>query len=213
MQLLLAKKLAEAATVLVDDLGKADQKTRAKHREKYIADAYKIVKKLVNSRYTEAVFYLADCYSRGLLGLETNTKEAFHLYLTAAKSGHAQSAYRVAVCCEMGHEDGGGTKRDPQKAMQWYHRAATLEDTPAMYKIGIIQLKGLLGQRKSPQEALTWLKRAAERADEENPHALHELVSVLFVEFFLRLWTTGRDLTCPVTFRVSSTRVPILITT
>jgi TPR repeat protein len=44
-----------------------------------------------------------------------------------------------------------------------------------MYKMGMIQLKGLLGQPKSPREAVGWLKRAAERADEENPHALHEL--------------------------------------
>jgi TPR repeat protein len=78
----------------------------------------------------------------------------------------------------MGHEDGGGTKRDPLKAIQWYKRAATLGDTPAMYKMGIILLKGLLGQPKNPREAIVWLKRAAERADEENPHALHELVDL-----------------------------------
>lgn len=176
-QLTLAKKMVEAASALVDEGGRADQKTRNKTREKYILDAHRIVKKLVNSNSTDATFYLADCYSRGLLGLEIDTKEAFSLYQTAAKAGHAQSAYRVAVCCEMGQDEGGGTRRDPQKAMQWYKRAATLGDTPAMYKIGIIQLKGLLGQPKEPKEALIWLKRAADRADEENPHALHELVS------------------------------------
>lgn len=178
-QLALAKKMVEAASALVDDGGRADHKTKSKAREKYILDAHRIIKKLVNSNSTDATFYFADCYSRGLLGLEIDTKEAFGLYQTAAKAGHAQSAYRVAVCCEMGQDEGGGTRRDPQKAMQWYKRAATLGDTPAMYKIGIIQLKGLLGQRKDPKEALIWLKRAADRADEENPHALHELVSSL----------------------------------
>lgn len=178
-QLTLAKKMVEAASALVDDGGRADQKTKGKAREKYILDAHRIVKKLVNNNSTDATFYLADCYSRGILGLEIDTKEAFSLYQTAAKAGHAQSAYRVAVCYEMGQDEGGGTRRDPQKAMQWYKRAANLGDTPAMYKIGIIQLKGLLGQPKDPKEALTWLKRAADRADEENPHALHELVSSL----------------------------------
>lgn len=178
-QLSLAKKMVEAASALVDDGGRADQKTKNKAREKYVLDAHRIVKKLVNSNSTDATFFLADCYSRGLLGLEVDTKEAFSLYQNAAKAGHAQSAYRVAVCCEMGQDEGGGTRRDPQKAMQWYKRAATLGDTPAMYKIGIIQLKGLLGQPKDPKEALIWLKRAADRADEENPHALHELVSWL----------------------------------
>lgn len=156
---------------------RADQRTRNKHRERYITDAYKIVKKLSSSGYLEATFYLADAYSRGSLGLEADMREAFGLYQTAAKAGHAQAAYRVAVCCEIGQEEGGGTRRDPVKAMQWYKRAATLGDTPAMYKMGIIQLKGLLGQPMNPKEAIEWLKKAADRADKENPHALHELVS------------------------------------
>ena len=175
-QLILAKKLVEAASVLVDE--RTDPRTRNKSREKFILDAHKIVKKLSNNGYSEATFYLADAYSRGSLGLESDTREAFKLYQSAAKAGHAQAAYRVAVCCEIGHEEGGGTSRDAVKAMQWYRRAATLGDTPAMYKMGIISLKGLLGQPKNPKEAVIWLKRAAERADEENPHALHELVSL-----------------------------------
>lgn len=173
--LLLAKKLVEGSTVLVGENTHMDSKTKAKAREKYILDAHKIVKKLVTGGYSEAQFYLADCYGEGLLGLEADPKEAFALYHSAAKQGHAQSAYRVAVCCEIGQEEGGGTKRDPFKAVQWYKRAASLGDTPAMYKMGMINLKGLLGQTRNPREGVSWLKRAAERADEENPHALHEL--------------------------------------
>ena len=176
-QLVLAKKMVEAASVLADEGGHADPKTRNKNRERYILDAHKLVKKLVSAGNVEAMFYLADCHGSGLLGLQKDPKEAFTLYQSAAKLGHPQSAYRVAVCCELGQDEGGGTKRDPLKAMQWYKRAATLGDTPAMYKLGMIQLKGLLGQSKNPREAIGWLKRAAERADEENPHALHELVS------------------------------------
>ena len=176
-QLILARRMVEAASVLVDE--RADPRTRNKSREKYILDAHKIVKKLSSNGYSEATFYLADAYSRGSLGLESDTREAFKLYQTAAKAGHAQAAYRVAVCCEIGNEEGGGTSRDAVKAMQWYKRAATLGDTPAMYKMGIISLKGLLGQPKNPKEAVVWLKQAAEHADEENPHALHELVSLL----------------------------------
>ncbi|KAJ5772321.1 Tetratricopeptide-like helical [Penicillium odoratum] len=174
-QLLLAKKLVEATTVLIQDNSRLDPKTKAKAKEKYIQDAHKIVKKLSQAGYADAQFYLADCYGEGLLGLEADPKEAFNLYHSAAKAGHAQSAYRVAVCCEIGAEEGGGTKRDPFKAVQWYKRAASLGDTPAMYKMGMIHLKGLLGQARSPREGISWLKRAAERADEENPHALHEL--------------------------------------
>ncbi|KAL8732376.1 MAG: hypothetical protein Q9166_002774 [cf. Caloplaca sp. 2 TL-2023] len=174
-QLLLAKKLVEAASVLANEGGRVDARTTSKNRERFISEAYKLVKKMVQSGYPEAVFYLGDCYTRGALGLETDPKEAFNHYQSAAKAGHAQAAYRVAVCCEMGLDEGGGTKRDAVKAVQWYHRAATLGNPPAMYKMGVIQLKGLLGQPKNFKEALSWLQRAAERADKENPHALHEL--------------------------------------
>lgn len=174
-QLTLAKKLVEASVHLIDDNGRADARTKTKNRERYIADANKLVKKLVQASYAPAMFYMADCYGQGLLNLEPNPKEAFGLYQSGAKLGHAESAYRLAVCCEMGHEGGGGTRQDPMKAVQWYRRAASLGDTPAMYKMGMILLKGLLGQPKNTREALPWLKRAAERADADNPHALHEL--------------------------------------
>lgn len=173
LQMLLIKKLVEASEVLVNSY--PDVRMRNKMREKHVMDASKMLKRLVAGNNTDAMFYLADCYGRGALGLENNDKEAFNLYQSAAKAGHAAAAYRTAVCCELGSEDGGGTKKDPLKAIQWYKRSATLGDTPAMYKMGMIQLKGLLGQQKNIKEAVQWLKRAAERADAENPHALHEL--------------------------------------
>ena len=173
--LTLAKKLVEAASVLSSEGGKADAKTMQKNRERYIFDAHKYLKKLVHQGYPDAMFYLAECHGQGSLGLQVDPKEAFHLYTSAAKAGHAQAAYRVAVCCEMGNEEGGGTRRDPLKAMHWYKRAASMGDTPAMYKFGIILLKGLLGQSMNPREAVSWLKRAAAQSDKDNPHALHEL--------------------------------------
>lgn len=169
------KRLVEAAKTLANEGGMADAKQTARNRERYINDAYKVVKKLVAAGSPDAMFYLADCYGQGRLGLQVDAKEAFGLYTSAAKIGHAQSAYRVAVCCELGNQEGGGTRRDHVKAVQFYKRAATLGDPPAMYKMGMVLLKGLLGQQPNPREGISWLKRAAERADEDNPHALHEL--------------------------------------
>lgn len=173
--LILVKKLVEASKVLANENGRADPKTAAKNRERYITEAYKRLKKLVAAGYPDAQFYMADCHGQGTLGLEVDTKEAFKLYQAAAKSGHAQAAYRTAVCCEMGPEEGGGTSRDFPKAVQWYRRAAALGDGPAMYKLGVVLLKGLLGNPRNIAEAVTWLKRGAEKADKDNPHALHEL--------------------------------------
>ncbi|XP_044721862.1 sel1 repeat domain-containing protein [Hirsutella rhossiliensis] len=169
----LARKLIEAADVLAPKM--PDAKQRARTRERYLLDAQKILKKLASAQNQDAMFSMADGLGKGLFGHEPDNKEAFTLYQSAAKLGHPAAAYRTAVCCEIGHEEGGGTRKDPLKAMQWYKRAATLGDPPAMYKLGMILLKGLLGQQKNPREAVGWLRRAAERADGENPHALHEL--------------------------------------
>lgn len=49
LQLTLAKKMVEAATVLASEGGRADVKTTRKNRENYIFDAHKIVKRLTNS--------------------------------------------------------------------------------------------------------------------------------------------------------------------
>ncbi|KAK4453360.1 HCP-like protein, partial [Podospora aff. communis PSN243] len=168
----LAKRLVEASDTLVPNL---DPRSRARSREKYLTDAHKILRKLEKQANPDAMFFLADCLGRGMFGSEPDNSHAFSLYQSAAKLGHAAAAYRTAVCCEIGNDEGGGTRKDPLKAVQWYKRAATLGDTPAMYKVGMILLKGLLGQPRNPKEATNWLRRAADRADVENPHALHEL--------------------------------------
>ena len=81
-----AKRLVEAASVLSSEHGRADAKQTAKNRERYIFDATKVVKKLVSSNYTNAMFYLADCYGQGLLGLPVDPKEAFLLYQSASEA-------------------------------------------------------------------------------------------------------------------------------
>lgn len=123
------------------------------------------------------------------MGLPVDHEKAFNLYFSAAKAGHTGSCYRTAMSCEVGI----GTRRDAQKAMQFYRKAASLGDVSAMYKLGIgplktisliegiIMLRGLLGLPVNTREAITWLKRAAENADEDNPQALNVLVPPLFV--------------------------------
>ncbi|KAJ2842975.1 hypothetical protein GGI22_007369, partial [Coemansia erecta] len=89
----------------------------------------------------------------------------------ASKSQHAEANYRTAVCYEVGV----GTRRDPTRALQFYRKSAAQSNVPAMYKLGLILIKGLLGAAASPREGITWLKRAAENATPECPHGLHEL--------------------------------------
>jgi hypothetical protein len=72
----LAKKLVEAADVLVPLL--PDPKSRNRSRERYLTDSQKILKKLNSAGNVDAMFFLADCLGRGLFsGGEPDNKEAF----------------------------------------------------------------------------------------------------------------------------------------
>lgn len=168
---LYAKYLIEAAKKIGTDA--KDQRAVKRYRDLLIQESLKTIRRLAtqNEPYDEAQFFLANCHGTGMLGLQVDHERAYHLYLQAAKQNNPSAAYRVAVCNEIG----AGTRRDPARAAAFYRKAASLGDTAAMYKLGMILLLGSLGEQKNPREAINWLKRAAEQADEENPHALHEL--------------------------------------
>lgn len=166
-----AKYLIDAAKKIGTNA--SDQRAVRKYREVLIQEALKINRRLATQgdAYAEAQFFLANCHGTGMLGLQVDHERAYHLYLQAAKQNHSAASYRVAVCNEIG----AGTKRDPPRAFAFYRKAASLGDTAAMYKLGMVLLSGGLTQARNPREAVAWLRRAAEQADEENPHALHEL--------------------------------------
>ena len=168
---LYAKYLIDAAKYI--RTAHKDQRAAKKYSEILIGESLKVIRRLATQgeAYDEAQFFLANCYGTGALGLQVDHERAYHLYLQAAKQNHAAASYRVAVCNEIG----AGTKKELPRAAAFYRKAASLGDTPAMYKLGMILLTGALGEQKNPREAISWLKRAAEQADEDNPHALHEL--------------------------------------
>jgi TPR repeat protein len=175
---LLAFALYLIDTVSQVTIDEQDTKKGVKTRERMVLEAQKIIKKLATqglgigkTAYPEAQFYLANCYGSGSIGLPVDYDKAFSLYLQASKQNHPAATYRTAVCYEIG----AGTRRDYNHAMQFYRKAANLSYTIAMYKLGMILLKGHINQAKNPREGIFWLKRSAAAATEDTPHALHEL--------------------------------------
>ena len=168
---LYAKYLIDAAKKI--GANAKDQRSVKKYRDLLVQESLKVIRRLATQgeAYDEAQFFLANCYGTGMLGLQVDHERAYHLYLQAAKQNHPAACYRVGVCNEIG----AGTKKEPDRASAFYRKAASLGDTAAMYKLGVILLHGTLAGPKNPREAIGWLQRAAEQADEENPHALHEL--------------------------------------
>ena len=168
-----AKYLIEAAKKLGDEISSTDIKLGRRYRDALLQESLRVVKKLAEGKepYPDAQFFLANLYGTGQLGLQVDHEKAYYLYLVASKLNHPAATYRSAVCNEIG----AGTRRDAQRAVLFYRKAAALGDTAAMYKLGMILLGGLLSQPRNIRDAIAYLQRAAAQADEDNPHALHEL--------------------------------------
>lgn len=168
-----AKYMIEAAKKLGDEIAQTDPKLGRRYRDSLLQESLRLIKKLAEGKepHADAQFFLANLYGTGQLGLQVDHEKAYYLYLMASKLNHPAATYRSAVCNEIG----AGTKKDFQRAVLFYRKAAALGDTAAMYKLGMILLGGLLSQPRNIRESVIWLRRAASQADEDNPHALHEL--------------------------------------
>ncbi|KAL1842553.1 hypothetical protein VTJ49DRAFT_3353 [Mycothermus thermophilus] len=126
-----------------------------------VREARAILQKLSNNGYPFAQYYLADGYASGLFSKgKEDYNSAFPLFVLAAKHGHAESAYRTALC----YEFGWGCRKDPTKAVQYLRTAASKRHPGAMTRLGKACLSGDLGEKRY-REGIKWLKLAAEAAD------------------------------------------------
>lgn len=178
-QFAFAMYLIDAAKRVADPRDSAKQ--ARKYRDTLLTDSLRLIKKLATNPvapgkppFADAQFFLANCFGNGSLGLPVDHTKAYHLYVQASKQNHPAATYRTAVCNEVG----AGTKRNYPRGLLFYRKAASLGDTAGMYKLGMILLHGLLEQPRNAREAIVWLRRAAGQADEDNPHALHELAQL-----------------------------------
>ncbi|ODO06833.1 hypothetical protein I350_04193 [Cryptococcus amylolentus CBS 6273] len=146
-------------------------------REEILKEATQLLKKLADRGFSDAQYFLADCYANGVGTVRgrQDFDRAFPLFILAAKHGHPDACYRAGTCCE----HGWGCRRESAKAVTFYKRvsmkAAVGLHPGAMYRLGTAELNGSLGLPRRPKEGVKWLKRSAEHANEEFPHALHEL--------------------------------------
>ncbi|KAK3177218.1 hypothetical protein OEA41_008547 [Lepraria neglecta] len=137
-----------------------------------LREARHILQKLSDRSYPFAQYYLADGYASGLFnkGVEDNDR-AFPFFVAASKHGHAEAGYRAALC----YEFGWGSRKDFNKAVQFYRQAASKNHPGAMSRLGRACLTGDMGLGNRYREGLKWLKRAAESADFQYNAAPYEL--------------------------------------
>ena len=136
-----------------------------------VREARQILQRLANGGYPFAQYYLADGYASGLFNKgKEDYNSAFPLFVLAAKHGHAESAYRTALC----YEFGWGCRKDPAKAVQFLRSAASKRHPGAMTRLGKACLSGDLGEKRY-REGIKWMKLATEAADTQYNAAPYQL--------------------------------------
>ena len=136
-----------------------------------VREARQILQRLANGGYPFAQYYLADGYASGLFSKgKEDYNSAFPLFVLAAKHGHAESAYRTALC----YEFGWGCRKDPAKAVQFLRSAASKRHPGAMTRLGKACLSGDLGEKRY-REGVKWMKLATEAADSQYNAAPYQL--------------------------------------
>lgn len=150
-------------------------------RRSLLKEATIYLKKLADKGYVDAQYFLGDAYSSGALG-KIDNREAFSLFIAAAKHGHVESAYRTALCLE----EGLGTARNARKLIEYLKLAASKNHPAAMYKLGIYSFYSRMGMPNNintKKSGIKWLERASEVANELTAGAPYELGKIYYYGF------------------------------
>ncbi|KAF9561049.1 hypothetical protein EC968_005865 [Mortierella alpina] len=133
------------------------------------------IDRLAKEGQPEAQFIRGTWYEDGLYWTKKNPDKALRLYQSASKGDYAPAHYKVAYFCEK--------RKDNNKAVVLYKKAATHNDVPSNHRLAIIYLYGELGQTKNMKTGLQYLKRAAANATESCPMSPYVLGQILAREY------------------------------
>lgn len=87
---------------------------------------------------------------------------AFPIWKKLADKGYVRSSFYAGVC----YDDGLGTKRDSEKAFEYYLMAAKMGHPESLYNV-YIMLRDGIGVKKDLVQAIKWLKLAVRQKDVE----------------------------------------------
>ncbi|KTA98168.1 Activator of C kinase protein 1 [Nakaseomyces glabratus] len=166
-----------------------------KNQKVILEHAFKVLKKLISSRYAPAIYLMGTLYShqpyldiKNKTIVTRNDEKALEFYCKAAALSHPESCYRAAVCYEFrrGCDAALSHYECLQRAFQYYTQGAE-QSTSCMYKLGMTHLYGLTSMnyaheedprelerivRQDVPQALMWLSKATEQG---SPQACYEL--------------------------------------
>jgi len=100
-------------------------------------------------------------FNAGLAAYEANNLPlAYQKFLAAAKEGHLNSQYNLALM----YENGIGVKKNEKEALAWYTKAATAGSSAAQYNLGVLYENGK-GTAVNFAKANYWYRKAAVQND------------------------------------------------
>ncbi|KAF9569569.1 hypothetical protein EC968_002466 [Mortierella alpina] len=129
------------------------------------------IDRLAKEGQPEAQFIKGTWYEEGSHLCKKNPDKAVRYYQSASKGDYGPAHYKYGYSCEK--------KKDNNKAVMLYKKAAIHNDVPASHRLAIIYLYGELGQSKNMKAGLQYLKRAASFATESAPMAPYVLGLIL----------------------------------
>ena len=111
----------------------------------------------------EAMALLAKIYYQGHAGIPADMKQAQTWMQQAARSYPCLEDELITVA--QGYLMGIGVKKDAEKALAFYERAAEMGATKAMRKLGTLFANGNNDIPRDESKGMEWFERAAEQGD------------------------------------------------
>ena len=100
-------------------------------------------------------------FEAGLKALDANNMPlAFQEFLGAAKEGHSDSQYNVALM----YEQGLGVSKNEKEAFFWYGKSASQGNSGAQFNLGVLYENGI-GTTVDYAKANEWYRKASAQGD------------------------------------------------
>ena len=132
--------------------------TKAKRKRSY-SELISLLERPEYCHTADGQNLLGYCYHLGL-GVTQDYQKARSLYLAAARQGHLDALYTIAVLSEHGL----GGKKNAKQAFYFYLQAARGGVVDAQCNLGTLYFDGI-GVHQDTEQGFLWLQRAARAGD------------------------------------------------
>lgn len=148
---------------------------RGIHFKKDYEEAYKWLKLAADSGHATAMFELSKFYIEGY-GIPIDEERSMLLLKNAADLGEPSAQFLLGLIYEVGRF---GLLKNETESLNWFMKAARLENSEAQVKVGDAYLDGKLISKNAEKGVEYWIKSA-----EHNNIMAMKRLRVFYIDFF-----------------------------